>query len=283
MNQGEDTELNLGALLRSWRARILPAEVGLPFREGSRKTPGLRREEVAWLAGVSPDYVKRLEQGRAHPSGAVLRALARTLRLSDVEYELACRLAGHAAEHRTQVPQHIGPSVQRMLDRLSDTPVAVFDASWTLLDGNELWAALTGDSAGRGGRSANLVWRMFGGVTGRVRHADLRAFKASLVADLRDVATRYPADRDLAGMIAALRAQNPDFAQLWERGGVGHHGNERKTIVHPDVGEIELDCDVLSVHGTDLRIIVFTAPPRSAAADQLQLLRALGTETMKAV
>ncbi|WP_374330325.1 helix-turn-helix domain-containing protein [Streptomyces sp. PSKA30] len=89
---------------------------GLSFRPGSRRTAGLPREEVAWLAGVSPDYVKRLEQARAHPSGAVLRALARTLRLSDAECEPACRLAGHAAEGGGRVPQYIGPSVQRLTD-----------------------------------------------------------------------------------------------------------------------------------------------------------------------
>ncbi|GAA1913870.1 helix-turn-helix domain-containing protein [Streptantibioticus ferralitis] len=273
---------NLAMLLRSWRARVQPADVGLPFRQGSRRTPGLRREEVAWLAGVSPDYVKRLEQGRAHPSAAVLRALARTLRLSDTEYELACRLAGHAAERGGLVPQHIGPSVQCLLDRLADTPMAVFDAAWTLLEHNDLWTALHGDMRGRGGRSANLVWRSFHDDTGWVRHPFPDDHKKSLVADLRDVATRYPADRELADMIGALRTSSPEFARLWERSTVAHHGNERKTVDHPEVGELELDCDVLSVHGADLRIIVFTAAPGSEAADKLRLLTVLGTEDMTA-
>ncbi len=273
---------SLAMLLRSWRARVQPADVGLPFRPGSRRTPGLRREEVSWLAGVSPDYIKRLEQGRAHPSGAVLRALARTLRLSDAEYELACRLAGHAAELDGMVPQHIGPSVQRLLDRLADTPIAVFDAAWTLLEHNELWTALTGDVRGHGGRSTNIVWRSFSGDTGRVRHPFQEDYQKSLVADLRDVAARYPADRQLAAMISALRTSSPEFARLWELPTVAHHGNERKTIDHPEVGELELDCDVLSVHGADLRIIVFTAAPGSEAADKLRLLTVLGTEDMTA-
>jgi transcriptional regulator with XRE-family HTH domain len=254
---------DLGMQLRSWRARVRPADVGLPFRQGSRRTPGLRREEVAWLAGVSPDYVKRLEQGRAHPSGAVLRALSRTLRLSDTEYELACRLAGLAAERNGLVPQHIGSSVQRLLDRLADTPIAVFDAAWTLLEHNELWTALHGDVRGRDGRSANLVWRSFHGDLGRVRHPFPEAHKKSLVADLRDAATRYPADRELADMIGALRASSPEFGRLWELSTVAHHRHERKIVDHPEVGELELDCDVLSVHGADLRIIVFTAAPGS--------------------
>jgi len=241
----------------------------------------LRREEVAWLAGVSQDYVKRLEQGSAHPSGAVLRALARTLRLSDAEYELACRLAGYAAENGL-VPQRIGPSVQRLLDRLADTPIAVFDATWTLLDHNELWTALTGFVPGRGGRTANIVWRSFHGEEGRVRHPFLEDYKQSLVADLRGVASRYPADRELAAMIGALRASSPEFARMWEDSGVAHHVSEQKIIDHPELGELELDCDVLSVHGADLRIIVFTAAPGSEAAGKLQLLTVLGTENMTA-
>jgi transcriptional regulator with XRE-family HTH domain len=240
----------------------------------------LRREEVAWLAGVSPDYIKRLEQGRAHPSAAVLRALSRTLRLTDTEYELACRLAGHAAELRGQVPQRISPSVQRLLDRLTDTPIAVFDAAWTLLEHNDLWAALIGDMRGRSDRSANLVWRSFHGEPVRVRHPSPEDHKKSLVADLRDVATRYPADRELTDMISALRTSNPEFARLWEQSTVAHHGNERKTVDHPEVGELELDCDVMSVHGADLRMIVFTAAPGSEAADKLRLLTVLGTEDM---
>jgi len=274
---------DLAALLRSWRARVQPAEVGSPFARGSRKTPGLRREEVAWLAGVSPDYVKRLEQGRAHPSAGVLRAISRALRLSDVEYELACRLAGHAARLDGLVPQHIGPSVQRLLDRLADTPIAVFDASWTRLEQNDLWTALTGDVRGRAGHPANIAWRIFNDGPGRVRHAFPDDHKASLVADLRNVASRYPADQELSDMITALRRSNPEFAHLWELSTVAHHGNERKTINHPDVGELELDCDVLSVHGVDLRIIVFTAAPGSEAADKLRLLTVLGSEDMSAL
>lgn len=274
---------DLAAMLRSWRARVQPDEVGSPFARGSRKTPGLRREEVAWLAGVSPDYVKRLEQGRAHPSAGVLRAISRALRLSVVEYELACRLAGHAAALDGLVPQHIGPSVQRLLDRLADAPIAVFDASWTRLEQNGLWIALTGDARGRAGRPANIVWRIFNNERGRIRHPFPDDHKASLVADLRDVASRYPADRQLSAMITALRRSSAEFARLWELSTVAHHGSERKIIDHPDVGELELDCDVLSVHGADLRIIVFTAAPGSEAAGKLRLLSALGAEDMSAV
>ncbi len=272
---------NLAALLRSWRTRLQPADAGLPRRPGTRRTAGLRREEVAWLAGVSPDYVKRLEQGRARPSVAIVRALARTLRLSDAEYELACRLAGHAPQPGGLMRQHIGPGMQRVLDRLADTPIAVFDAAWTLIEHNDAWVALTGDDwRGRDRRSANIVWRTFRDDTGRVRHPDPQEHKASLVADLRDVAPRYPGDRELRDMIGALRTSSPDFARLWEGSAVAHHKSERKIVDHPHVGEVELDCDVLSVHGADLRIVVYTAAPGSEAADKLRMLTVLGTETM---
>jgi transcriptional regulator with XRE-family HTH domain len=273
---------DLATMLRSWRARVRPEDVGSPFARGTRRTPGLRREEVGWLAGVSPDYVKRLEQGRAHPSADVLRALSRALRLTDAEFKLACRLAGHAAELDGSVPQLIGPNVQRLLSRLSDVPIAVFDAAWTLLEHNDLWAALHGETRRRPGSETNLVWRTFHNDPGRVRHPSPEDHRASLVADLRDVASRYPADRHLAAMIGDLRRSNTDFARLWDGSAVAHHASERKTIDHPQVGAIELDCDVLSLHGADLRIIVFTAAPDSEAADKLRLLTVIGLQDMNA-
>jgi transcriptional regulator with XRE-family HTH domain len=269
---------DLAGLLKSWRARIKAADVGFPPATASRRTPGLRREELAWLSGISPDYIKRLEQGRAHPSAAVLGALSRALQVSDAEYELACRLAGHSAERRGQVPQQIGASVRRLLDRFRDVPIAVFDAAWTLLEHNELWTALHGDFFNSGDWSANLVWRYFLGGPVRVRHALPEEFEQSLVADLRDVSTRYPTDRRLTDLIRTLRSQSPEFAQLWRRSTVAHHSSERKIIDHPAVGELELDCDVLSVHGAELRVIVFTAPPESEAAGKLRLLNVLGAQ-----
>lgn len=263
---------DLASLVRLWRSRIQPSGVQSPFGSGARRTPGLRREEVAWLAGMSPDYLKRIEQGRARPSAGVLRALSRALQLSKPEFEMACRLAGHAAGLDGMVPQHITPTVRRLLDRLSDEPVAVFDAAWTLLDCNALYVSLSGLSPARAERSVNQVWRFFNDMPKRIRHSNRDEHAASLVADLRDVASRYPADPELADLIAALRATSDEFARLWGQSSVAHHGNERKTFDHPEVGEIELDCDVLSVHGADLRVVVFTVPPNSEAADKLRRL-----------
>jgi transcriptional regulator with XRE-family HTH domain len=279
-NESMSESAELGAMLRAWRGRVHPGDVGSPFGRGSQKTPGLRREEVAWLAGVSPDYVKRLEQGRSHPSRSVIRAIARALRLSDAEYELACRLAGHASHLQAEVPQHITPSVQRLLDRLPDVPIAIFDAAWTRIEQNALWTGVTGDHRERPHRGTNIVWRTFRGDTGPVRHPNPEQYKHSLVADLRDVTARYPDDDELTGMVRDLRSASIDFNSIWGNGAVGHHGGESKIIDHPIIGPIELDCDVLTVHGSDLRIILFTAPPRSAASESLRLLSVLGTENL---
>jgi transcriptional regulator with XRE-family HTH domain len=128
----------LGVALRAWRDRIRPEEVGLPGG-GRRRSPGLRREELAGLAGVSVDYLVRLEQGRAtNPSPQVLAALARALRLASTERDLLFTCAGVAAPSARVVSRHISPGLQRVLDRLADTPVGVYTASWEQVTANPL-------------------------------------------------------------------------------------------------------------------------------------------------
>src|SRR6202035_4506351 len=135
-----------GPTVRHWRDRVAPASVGVA-QGGRRRATGLRREELAELAGISVDYLTRLEQGRAtSPSAQVVEALARALRLSDTERELLFRLAGQAAPGREVVPARITRSVQRLLDRLSHTPVAVHDAAWNLIVANQPYDALMGET-----------------------------------------------------------------------------------------------------------------------------------------
>lgn len=237
------------------------------------------------LAGVSVEYVVRLEQGRArHPSRQVLDALARALRLSSPEHEHLLRLAGVGAGVPGEVPRHLPPSVHRLLTRLDDLPVAVFDATWTLLSWNPLWAALFGDPARLDGRDRNLIWRMFTEperANRIVRTAEeSQAFAASAVADLRVVAGRYPADAGLASLVADLSRISTRFAALWREHAVGTQASERKTVAHPEVGLVTFDCDVLTVAGTDLRVVVYSAAPGTADADALALLRVLGTQTV---
>ncbi|GGS77235.1 MULTISPECIES: helix-turn-helix transcriptional regulator [Streptomyces] len=275
------TTTEFGRAVRRWRDRVSPASAGLPAG-GPRRAAGLRREELALLAGISVDYVTRLEQGRAaHPSAQVVEALARALRLPPDERAHLYRLAGLVPPGPDTVPQYIPPSVRRLLDRLAGTPVAVFDAAWTLLLANQPYAALMGDPSGRRGHERNHVWRHFAGPGGRARQSpgERRAFEEALVADLRTTVSRYPADLGLRRLVADLRAASGRFAELWESGIVGRHEAARKTIGHPRVGPLELDCDVLTVAGGDLRVMVYSAEPGTADAEKLSLVTVLGTQT----
>jgi transcriptional regulator with XRE-family HTH domain len=268
-----------GYAVRRWRDRVTPAAAGLPVG-GHRRAAGLRREELAMLAGISVDYVTRLEQGRAtNPSEQVVEALGRALRLSSAEREQLFHVAGLVPPGQGTVPAYITPSVQRMLDRLAGTPVAVSDAAWTLLLANPQYTALMGEYHGN---ERNAVWRNFLGSGNRVRHTpeSLRILESTQVAELRATANRYPADQRLRRLIAELRANSEKFAELWEAGTVGRPTASRKTIDHPEVGPLTLDCDVLSVAGSDLRIMIYTAQPGTQDAERLALVNVVGTQTL---
>ncbi|WP_406397292.1 helix-turn-helix transcriptional regulator [Streptomyces sp. NBC_00879] len=276
------SESELGTALRGWRDRTAPAAVGLPVG-GVRRAAGLRREELAQLANLSVDYVVRLEQGRAtSPSPQVLSALARALRLSTAEREHLYLLAGQAAPGPGQLSAHIPPGVRRLLDQLDGTPLSVHDAAWNLILWNPLWAALFGDASSLRGRERNIVWRHFAGLPSRVSHTPQQEarFEAAVVADLRAATARYPTDAGLRSLIKDLRSNSTDFARLWDTGIVGIHETDTKTIHHPDVGILTLDCDVLMAPGSDLRIVAYTAAPGSDASDRLGLLNVIGTQDM---
>lgn len=279
-----DTPGELGALLQSWRRRRSPADVGLPAG-GPRRTGGLRREELAALASLSVDYVVRLEQGRArHPSDQVASALARALQLDDAERDHLYRLAGLLPPMDTTVPTHVPPGVQRLVARLGEVPVAVFTASWDLLTWSPLWAALLGDPSTMPPGERNVVKLAFARemvtFSADVRVRQLGGpghFRRSLVADLRRVQGRYPGDPRLRALIDDLLATRPEFAELWRTGAVGEHQSARKTLDHPLVGAIELDCDVFDVAGADLRIVAYTAATGTPEAEKLDFLRVTGS------
>jgi transcriptional regulator with XRE-family HTH domain len=272
-------------MVRRARERVAPQAVGLPVG-GRRRAPGLRREELAGLAGISADYLTRLEQGRAtSPSAQVVEALARALRLGDAERDLLLGLAGHAAPGPDVVPSRITPSVQRLLDRLSHTPVVVYDATWTLLVANAPFDALMGETSTWRGLERNAIWRNVVGPGNRVVHTpeEQAQHVAHLAADLRMTAARYPADRGIARLVRELCAASPRFADLWESGadpGPRPDPSKRKTIEHPAVGPITLDCDTLFVATDDVRIMVYTAEPGTDDADRLALAIVLGTQTL---
>lgn len=269
------------SVLRSWRERVRPEAVGLPGGPG-RRTRGLRREELAALAGVSVDYVVRLEQGRAtHPSAQLLGALATALRLTIAERDHLYRAAGSAPPAHGLVPRHITPGVQRLVDRLGDVPLAVFTAAHDLLLWNTLWATIDGDPLQRTALERNVVWRHFlrghDGIEWDAVHDE--EFARDLVADLRSAVGRYPADRDLADLVSRLRRDSPEFERRWDSAHIAEHRSSRKRVQTP-VGAIEVDCDVLSVPGGDLRVVVYTTAPGTPDADRLDLLRVMGLQDL---
>ncbi|EXG80536.1 helix-turn-helix transcriptional regulator [Cryptosporangium arvum] len=273
-----------GRTVRRRRDRVAPGDVGLRAT-GRRRASGLRREELAGLAGISADYLTRLEQGRAtSPSAQVVEALARALRVSDAERALLYELAGHASPGRDLVPSRLAPSVQRLLDRLSTTPVVVYDATWTLVVANAPYEALMGDTSSWRGIERNAVWRHLAGSGNRTVHtAEEEAdVQAGLIADLRLTFARYPADRALARLVEDLGALSPRFVELWESGSsnAGREPTRQKVIDHPAVGEITLDCDTLVVATDELRIMVYTAEPGTSDAERLDLAIVLGTQSL---
>jgi transcriptional regulator with XRE-family HTH domain len=278
----EDSDF--GRVVRRWRERVAPEAVGLAAG-GRRRAVGLRREELAALAGISVDYLTRIEQGRAtSPSAPVVESLARSLRLADGERDLLFRLAGLSAPGRGFVPSRITPSVQRLLDRLGGVPLAVYDAAWNLIVANAPYDALMGETSGLRGNDRNGVWRnVVGGGSRAVQTEEEHAEQvARLVADLRLTATRYPKDTRLRRLVADLRAVSPLFVELWSDApdAAPSDPSRHKVIEHPSVGPITLECDTLVVAGDDLRIMVYTAEPGSQDAARLELAVVLGTQAL---
>jgi len=272
-----------GATLRHWRDRVGPDAVGVPAG-GRRRASGLRREELAALAGISVDYLTRLEQGRAvSPSEQVVEALARALRLGDAEREHLYLVAGLAPPGSGAVSSRITAGVQRLLDRLTHTPVCVHDAAWNLILANAPYDALMGATSAWQGIERNAVWRNLAGPGSRAAHtaAERAEFEEGLVASLRLTAGRYPNDLSLRRLISELSAASPRFVELWPIAELpdAREQSRHKTIDHPDVGLITLDCDVLLVANDDLRITVYSAQPGSQDAEKLDLAIVLGTQT----
>jgi transcriptional regulator with XRE-family HTH domain len=274
----------IGSYIQAWRHRLQPADAGLPAGP-SRRASGLRREELAMLASISVDYLVRLEQGRAtNPSTQVLAALSRALRLTTQERDHLYAIAGQAPPRRTAMTSHVPPSVQRLADRLGDLPMAVYDPAWTIITWNAAWAGLMGDPSALAGRDRNLLWRTFTGQSSRVRKSGDEAdeFEISAVADLRRAFGSYPDDAGLRQLVDDLQQASSRFTRLWESRVISTVGDSNsKTIVHPAVGPITLDCDVLTVAGSDLRIVVYTADPSSPDADRLRLTQVIGLQELR--
>ncbi|WP_421733068.1 helix-turn-helix transcriptional regulator [Cellulomonas sp.] len=277
----------LAQVLTRARTALTPQDVGLPA--GSRRrVAGLRREEVAQLAGVSVDYVVRLEQGRGpHPSAQVLSALARALRMDDDARAELFHLAGSAPPMPGTVDEHVRPSVQRLLDRLDDLPTMVLSARGDILAWNSLASALLGDWSLIPRRERNIIWQRFLGTPDPRRSTvamdddERRATDAQAVATLRATTARYPRDPAVQELVSELRRRSERFDELWRAGGSSTSWPfDRKAIDHPSLGRITLDCDSLHVPSSDQTVIVYSAEPGTPDSDALALLRVLGTQSM---
>jgi transcriptional regulator with XRE-family HTH domain len=269
----------LADFLRRRRQAIRPAEVGLS--DGPRRrTAGLRREEVAMLAGMSVDYVVRLEQGRSsQPSAQLLTALARALRLSDDERDHLFHLAGHRPPPADGVARQARAGLVRMLDLLRDTPALVLSDLGEILAQNRMSFLLHGDFSRFTGDRRYLVYRWFTDEAARAVHLpdDRERQSRQLVADLRAAAGRRAGDPVVEGLVSRLRQASPEFARRWEDHEVGIRRADRKTLVHPRVGPITLDCETLVTPDLGQELLVLT-PAGDEARERLDLLRVLGTE-----
>lgn len=275
----------LAEFLRSRRERITPSGVGLPAGR-RRRTPGLRRDEVARLAAISTEYYTRLEQARGpHPSREVVRGLATALRLSDAERIHLHELAGVPLP-RAGIPRHVRPSVQLLLERLPCSPAYVLSADFEILAWNDLTTALLGDFSVLPPRQRNFArWRFLGVPAAfrlRCEVPDAGELGEAIASGLRRAAARYPADPDLATLVAELRAGSDEFAALWGSTDVREDAaGTRKTLRHTTVGEITVSCDGLDIPDTDQRVVIYTADPGSPSEEALRLLDVIGTQALE--
>jgi transcriptional regulator with XRE-family HTH domain len=265
----------LAAFLRTRRQRLTPRDVALPATR-RRRTPGLRREEVAALAGISTDYYARLEQARGpDPSTAVLSALCNALCLTDDEADHLFHLAGHPAPLRASASRDIRPGVLHLLARLGDSAAMVVADTGDVLAWTPLAAAIFGDASVRPAEERNIYLRFFRAVehgTARLPAEDVEIAARAHVADLRATTARRPGDAALRALVEELRATSPLFARLWETRDVAVRRVDRKRIVHPVVGLLELDCEVLLTPEQNQRLVLHTAPPGSPTAERLRRL-----------
>jgi transcriptional regulator with XRE-family HTH domain len=270
----------LAAFLRRRREELRPEDVGLPVG-ARRRAPGLRREEVASLAAMSTDYYTRLEQQRGpQPSEQMLAALARALRLSDDERDYLFLVAGRNAPSPQVISTHVAPALQRVLDRLNDTPALILNNLGEILVQNRFAEALYGDSSRFTGLARSGIYRWFTDPGERLiypEHDRDRQSRAQ-VANLRAAYAAMGPQSRAGELVRVLQRESAEFAEIWERHEVAKRFEDHKVLVHPQLGEIEVDCQALFTEDQSQMLLVLTAPPRTEAFDKLQLLGVLGTE-----
>ncbi|MFD9738699.1 helix-turn-helix transcriptional regulator [Umezawaea sp. NPDC059074] len=263
----------LGAFLRSRRDRLTPAQAGMEPFPGPRRVPGLRKEELAVLAGLSPDYYSRLEQGRQSTiSTAVLDGLARALRLTEVEHAHLVDLAEPTARRRatTVVPvQRADPGLLRLMSALDHLPVLLLGQRTDVLASNALFSAVQKELE----PGSSLARFLFLDPVARERIVNWSYFASNTVATLRREAARRPQDGRLTALIDDLRAADPDVARWWDDHQVRDHASVRKLINHPVGGDLVFDIEIVSApRDPDQQLIVYTVEQDSPTARVLPLL-----------
>jgi transcriptional regulator with XRE-family HTH domain len=271
---------DLADFLRRRRESLSPDDVGLPAGR-RRRTAGLRREEVAQLAHMSTDFYARIEQRRgSRPSEATVAALARALRLTLDELDHLFHLAGYEPPARGIRSDHVSPPLLRILDHLDAPAQVTSDLAVTLVQ-NEMAVALLGVQTEFEGPSRSLFYRWFTDPEEREHYPpeDHDEHSRTYVAGLRAVYGRDSGDAEARELVELLQAESPEFARLWNQHEVAVRRDTHKRVVHPTVGTLELDCQILTAENNTERMIVFTAAPGSEDAEKLKLLAVVGNQT----
>jgi transcriptional regulator with XRE-family HTH domain len=288
-----DNRDEVSDFLQSRRARITPERAGLPAYGTHRRVPGLRREEVAMLAGVSSDYYVRMERGNlAGVSDSVLEALAGVLQLDDAErlhlWDLARTAQARGPRTRTRVtPAATGvpASVQAMLDALTEAPGVVRDDRLDILATNKLGRALYAPLFATDGRAAaNHARFVFLDSRSHDFWVDWERAARETVGALRSAAGRDPFDKALTGLVGELSTRSEEFRRRWAAHGVHLHTGGTKKIQHPVVGRLELMYDSMQIAAAPgLTMLVYTAQPGTPTADALRLLGSWDATTADAI
>jgi transcriptional regulator with XRE-family HTH domain len=274
-----DNRNEIRQFLTSRRARITPEQAGLPTYGGSnRRVAGLRREEVALLAGVSVDYYTRLERGNlGGVSEAVLDALAQALQLDEAErghlFDLARAANTTARPRRRPAQQRIRPGIQRILDAMTNAPADLRNGRGDILAANRLGYALYSELYIDPVRPANVARFLFLSPRAQEFFPDWESTANDLVANLRTAAGRNPHDRGLQDLVGELSTRSQEFRSRWAAHNVRLHQTGRKRLHHPVVGDLELTYEVLALPADPgLALVVYGAEPGSASQDGLRLL-----------
>lgn len=264
--------------LTSRRARLTPEDAGLPAYGGNRRVKGLRREEVAMLAGMSIDYYIRLERGNlSGASDSVLEALARALQLDDAEtahlFDLARASTAAPRVRRKRSPQTVRPSVQRVIDAITTAPAWVRNDRGDVLASNGLGRALYLEMMSDAGTPPNSARFTFLNPKAREFFRDWERSADDIVAVLRSTAGKNPYDKDLSDLIGELSTRSGEFRVRWARHDVKYHRTGRKRLHHPIVGDLDLTYEAMELPADPgLRINIYTAEPGTPSEDALKML-----------